>query len=86
MAKTVVKALGAAILSLGVVLATAELAAAKGGPKGFSGKGAGKAHAMAPGGFAKGEKMGWHGGNRPPGWNRGRKTGWQGGSMPPGLR
>ena len=85
MAKTFVKTIGMTILSLGFVLATAEFAAAKGGPKGFGGKGAGKAHAMAPG-YSKGQKMGWHGANRPPGWSHGRKTGWRGGTMPPGLR
>lgn len=85
MGKTFGRALATAILSAGLSLAAADLASAKGGPKGAGGPGVGKAHAMAPG-YSHGRRVGWNGGNRPPGWSRGRKVGWGGGSVPPGLR
>jgi hypothetical protein len=85
MSNSLVHTLGTIALSFGLVFAAADLASAKGGPKGAGGQGFGKAHGMAPG-FNKGQRVGWQGTSRPPGWSHGRKTGWRGGTMPPGLR
>jgi hypothetical protein len=90
MAKSFGRKLATATLSVGLLIAVADLAAAKGGPKGgFNGMGGGhgfgNAHAMAPS-FSTGRRTGWQGATRPPGWSHGRKVGWRGGKVPPGLR
>ena len=86
MAKSLGRKLVTATLSVGLLFAVADLAAAKGGPKGGGGHGFGNAHAMAPT-FSKGQRTGWQGATRPPGWSHGRKVGWGGvRTSPPGWR
>ena len=70
----------AGLAGLALVLATASIAEARGGPggPGFAGGG--------PPGFAVGHGRAFNLTGRPPGWSSpGRKVGWRGRGCPPGL-
>jgi hypothetical protein len=88
-------------LALGLVVAMAAPAFARGGPGGggFAGGGMGGGMMMSrgfsgggfspmgypPGFSSPGGRVGWGGASTPPGWSHGMKRGWQNRGMPPGL-
>lgn len=64
----------AALLSLGFLAVTPDIAEAKKGWGGGGGHGWGQGGFHQPPGWNRGRKVGWRGGSVPPGW---QKKGWR---------